>query len=435
MKRPYQSGWMQLGAIATLTWSASAAAQPMAPEPPPPLDPWYEALDFSLFADGYASVNTNFPKPQEDANRFRAYDQNNGMSLSWVGADVSHDPSPVGGTISLRLGPTAERYADSCLSSSTRCDGDVPGLTYVKQAFASWRPGGADGSVVFDFGKFDTIYGAEVAESQLNLNYTRGALYWLGQPLFHTGLRTTIDVWPELTVTALAVNGWNNTIDNNVGKTFGLQFGIRPAASFSAYLGWLAGPEQDDTIRCPNGTRYDPATDTCVGTGEPDPNAPGDVVDQGGANEFRAWRHLGDLVMLYTPLDELRLVLNADLGLEGVREFEYDGTTRIDQIMYYGGMLGARYALDATYAVAVRGEYFADPDGVQSGVDDLQLCTATLTLEAAPNDFLSLRLEGRGDFVLDGEEGDAGKDLFQKGVRERTAHMITTTLGVVVTTN
>jgi hypothetical protein len=433
MKRAYQSGWMQLIAIAAVTWTTSTGAQPLAPEPPPPLDPWYEALDFGLFADAYASVNTNFPKPQENANRFRAYDTHNGMSLSWVGADVSHAPSPVGGTISLRLGPTAETYSDSCLSNSTRCDSDVAGLTYVKQAFASWRPGGADGSVVFDFGKFDTIYGAEVAESHLNLNYTRGALYWLGQPLFHTGLRTSVDLWPELTVTALAVNGWNNTIDNNVGKTFGLQLALRPTSSLSAYLGWLAGPEQDDTVSCPTGTLYDTTTDSCVaGT---DPTAPGDVVDQGGANEFEAWRHLGDLVVLYTPLEQLRLVLNASFGMEGMRELQDDGRVEVNQGIYYGGMLGARYALDATYAVAVRGEYLSDRDGMQTGVEALELCTGTLTLEAAPNDFLSLRLEGRGDFVVGAEGGAEAEDLYQQGVRKRTAHLITTTLGVVVTTN
>lgn len=366
MKRPYHSGWMQLTVVATLTWGASAAAQPLAPEPPPPLDPWYEALDFGLFADAYASVNTNFPKPQENANRFRAYDSHNGMSLSWVGADVSYDPSPVGGTISLRLGPTAEAYSDSCLSASTRCDSDVPGLAYVKQAFASWRPGGPDGSVVFDFGKFDTIYGAEVAESQLNLNYTRGALYWLGQPLFHTGLRATVDLWPEVAVTALAVNGWNNTIDNNLGKTFGLQLGLRPAADFSAYLGWLAGPEQDDFIRCPTGAQYDPDTDTCVAGS--DPGAPGDVVDQGGADAFESWRHLGDLVVLCTPLEQLRLALNASFGMEGVRQLQDDGRVGVQRGIYYGAMLGARYALDATYALAARGEYFRDRDGMQTGV-------------------------------------------------------------------
>jgi hypothetical protein len=76
-----------------------------------------------------------------------------------------------------------------------------------------------------------------------------------------------------------------------------------------------------------------------------------------------------------------------------------------------------------------------DRDGMQTGVKALELCTGTLTLEAAPNDFLSLRLEGRGDFVVGAEGDDGAEDLYQKGVRKRTAQLITTTLGVVVTTN
>ena len=74
----------------------------------------------------------------------------------------------------------------------------------------------------FDFGKFDTIYGAEVAESQDNLNYTRGVVYWFTQPLFHTGLRVNAELTDELMLRGLLVNGSNNTIDNNVGKNLGL---------------------------------------------------------------------------------------------------------------------------------------------------------------------------------------------------------------------
>ena len=40
---------------------------------------------------------------------------------------------------------------------------------------------------LLDLGKFDTPYGAEVAESHLNMNYTRGLLY-ASQPVFHTSI-------------------------------------------------------------------------------------------------------------------------------------------------------------------------------------------------------------------------------------------------------
>lgn len=193
-----------LAAISLGRW---AQAQPTAPEPPPPVEPWYEAIELRAFVDAYGSVNWGFPKPQKGPNEVtRAYDTTNGFALSWIGVDASYAPDPVGGTISLRLGPTADTYAGA--------DADHD-LENVKQAFASWKPGGADSPVTLDFGKFDTIYGAEVAESQDNLNYTRGVVYWLGQPLFHTGLRGTFELMPELSVKTLVVNGWNNSLDNN----------------------------------------------------------------------------------------------------------------------------------------------------------------------------------------------------------------------------
>jgi hypothetical protein len=441
MKLPRKWMWIPAPALAALVWSGVAQGQPTAPPPPPPLDPWYEALDFRLFADAYASMNHNLPRRQADANGprdpdtvgVRAYDNDAGFSLSWVGFDVSHAPEPVGGTISLRLGPTAETYSQSCLSSTTQCDGDVPGLGFVKQAYASWRPGGTDGDFTFDFGKFDTIFGAEVAESQDNLNYTRGALYWLGQPLFHTGLRAGWNIIPEWQLTVLAVNGWNNTIDNNLGKTVGIQSAFHPLSTMSLYVGWLAGPEQDDTatVVCDADTAYSAATGDCF----PDPGRPAGsyTVEQGRANLPEAWRELVDLVVTWVPHERLRLVLNADYGRHGLRQHGAGPTdVSVTNQQYYGVMLAGRYQLSEAFAVAARGEYFGDPDGMQTNIEGLELATGTLTVEAMPSDFLQLRLEERADFALEAENGTR---IFQRSARRGASEMFTTTLGVVVTTN
>ncbi len=415
-------------ALASALATTNARAQPTAPEPPPPVEPWYEALDFGLFADAYFGFNANVPKPQEGNNLFRAYDSTNGFALSWVGADVSYDPRPVGGTVSLRFGPSAETHASSCFSDETRCDGDVAGLGLVKQAFASWRP---VPGLTFDLGKFDTIYGAEVAESQDNLNYSRGAVYWLAQPLFHTGLRTSLRVLPELNLNALIVNGWNNSIDNNAGKTFGLQTIVQPWPELSVALGWLGGPEQDDavTLDCPADTAYSPVTGACVAArGIP---ADSYVVDRGGANEFEAWRHLADVVVTWEPTGALSLVFNADFGVDGVRALD----TNVDSMSYFGAMLGSRYALTDVWALAGRAEYFSDPDGYATGFEDLKLVTGTLTLEASPTPNLQLRLEGRADFAVDANvdpRDDEKADIFSASARDDTENQLTLTLSAVV---
>jgi hypothetical protein len=420
----------RLGLIA-LAWGAAAmlrspgaVAQTLPSDAPPAAEPWYEAFSFRVFADAYASLNANFPKPQADSNLLRAFDQNNGFALSWVGADASYAPSPVGGTVNLRFGPTAERLAGACLSQTTRCDSEVVGLGLVKQAFVSWVP---LRDLRLDFGKFDAGHGAEVAESQDNLNYTRGALYWLAQPGFHTGLRVGWQIVPELSATALVVNGWNNTLDNNVGKSYGLRLGYRPLAALGFELGWIGGPEQDDMalVSCPADTAYSAQSGTCASA----PQVPAQEyrVDRGGANAPKAWRHLADLVVRYRPMEVLEFVLNADYGEQGTRQLDLGGSTRIRRQEYYGAMLGARYRFDQAWAVAARGEYLGDPQGLASGIGGLKLATGTLTVESKPIDQFVVRLEERADFAL-------GKGrVFPENVRGLSSQQWTTTLGVVVT--
>ncbi|MES1185418.1 MAG: outer membrane beta-barrel protein, partial [Myxococcales bacterium] len=259
--------------------SPPPAAMPMEPAPPPPAmgaplpeatsadpepdlppaetyseggDSWYDSIEFSAFADAYASVNYNFPKPQFGRNVLRAHDYSNGFALSWVGVNASYPADPVGATVSLRFGPTARQIGNGCpADDKSHCDSGE-GLENVKQAFASWKPGGADSMFTLDLGKFETPYGAEVSESHLNMNYTRSMLY-ASQPVFHTGLRASFAVSDLFDFKVLAVNGWNNTIDNNVGKSFGAQLNFHLKNSEDAdvvgiSVGYLGGPEHDDTL-------------------------------------------------------------------------------------------------------------------------------------------------------------------------------------------
>jgi hypothetical protein len=403
--------------------------------------PWYDAIEFRAFVDAYYSQNLNFPKPQTGANgSTRAYDTENGFALAWAGVDASYPADPVGGMLSLRLGPSAQRIGRSCLTASDdppgTCDDSV-GLSNVKQAFGSWRPGGAGSPVELSLGKFDTIYGAEVAESQDNLNYTRGVVYWYTQPLFHTGLRVVADLTDQVTLRGLVVNGYNNTIDDNLGKSLGLQVAFTlPRSDYggdllSASLGYLGGPERADykVVRCPTGQHFD--------SGAPTGCALNDASTQSGAptegqvdrpvTNLEGLRHLLDLVVTLTPIQELTVTLNGDLGAERVRSRADE--QRFVQHVFWGGMLAAQYMVNEMFAVAVRGEYLSDQDGFATGYapNDIELVTGTLTLDVSPADFLLIRLDGRFDW--------SSKQIFAKSVRELTGTMPTATLGVVAFTD
>lgn len=408
---------------------------------PPQLPPedtaglaWYDAIEFRAFVDAYLGMNYLFPKPQSGANGVtRAYDTENGFSLAWFGVDASYPAEPVGGTVSLRLGPSATRIGRGCLAGT--CDDSV-GLSYVKQAFGSWRPGGAGSAVQLDLGKFDTIYGAEVAESQDNLNYTRGLVYWFAQPLFHTGLRVSAELSEELTLRALLVNGYNNTIDNNIGKDLGVQLALAlPRSSigggtlFSASLGYLVGPERDDykVVECGANQHFDSTQSSGCAAGAPSGGESQNGVVDRDSNNWEGLRHLIDLVASLTPTDNLTVQLNADLVYERLRDTVDE--ERFVQHMLFGAMLGARYGFSDAFGIAARGEYVSDPDGVYTGFapNDIELVSGTLTIDYRPADYLLLRLENRLDW--------SSKQIFRKSVREFNGVLPTTTLGVVVTTN
>jgi hypothetical protein len=405
-------------------------AEPPAPEANEPK--WYETFAFRVFADSYFSLNYNAPKPQSSGNSvIRAFDTSNGFAVAWAGFDISHAAEPIGGTVSLRFGPSAQRYNSSCVG---KCDADY-GLQNVKQAFASFRPGGKGSPLTLDFGKFDTIYGAEVAESQDNINYTRGVLYWLGQPAFHTGLRANLAITNNLSARALVVNGWNNTIDNNTGKTFGAQLTAHAPRSDShewiaASLGYLGGPERDDTInvQCPAGSVFDPDSENgcSPGTGK----SSSGTVDRPG-NNSSGWRHFIDLLITSDPTDSLHLVLNADYATEKQRDGDF--LTTFTAHSWLGAMLGARYLVCDKFAVAGRGEIYHDEDGVTTGsvygipITGATIYTGTVTLDLLPSKNLLIRLDNRLDYST--------KEMFPKGVRDLSGTLFTSTLGVVVTTN
>ncbi|MBV1858881.1 MAG: porin [Nannocystaceae bacterium] len=410
------SGLLASNGVPTTTTAPTTLAAQSTPEPDGEIEPpkhgakWTDKGSVSAFADAYAGVNMLMPSPAT-ANSLRAFDTNNGFSLHWAGIDAEYDGDVVGGAVSLRLGPSATAYAGSDASIS---------LQYVKQAYARWKPKSAKGRLSVDLGKFDTLYGAEVADSQYNFNYTRGTLNWLGQPFFHTGLRANVAASDRFAVAAIAVNGWNNTLDNNFGKSGGLQFSFS-GARFNALLGYMVGAENDReaTFDCDADTSFDSATASCADT--PGAEASATTVVARGVN--RRLRHFADLVLAGDLTEKLSLVANADVGYDETIVNPVSGA--YNQSIWYGASLGARYALTPKFATAARGEFYQDLDGFTTPVP-LMLGTGTMTFEFAPTDMLVLKVDSRYDHA--NEAVFAGRDA------GTSSNQLTFTLGAVIRT-
>jgi len=363
-------------------------------------------------------VNYNFPRPQTTTaglggNQFRAFDVTNGFAVHWLGLDASYAPDPIGGVVSLRLGPAAQIYNAT----------DAPfALQLVKQAYASWKPGGASGTVTLDFGKWDQPYGSEVADTQGNIMYTRSMLFWYAQPLYFTGLRFDWAASESLDLKLFAANGWNESVSVNRGKTVGLQVNYKPSASSLISAGYTVGPQQVDTIvaSCAAGTAPD-ATGACVASaGAPASASAVDVKDA-----VSRLKHLADLVVDVTVAEKLRFLLNGDFGAE---DRPSDSTAT-----FYGVNLAVRYALSDAWSIAVRGEWFADPQGwaTQTLKKGTTFVDGTLTLGWSPTPNFIVKLEPRFDWATT----DAKDSLFQTNLTGTSQSQVTTLLGVVAKTN
>jgi hypothetical protein len=380
---------------------------PMAPPPPVEEEPAAApgGLKISAFVDAFYSFQT--AKQGSASPVHRAYDAQswvsnsdtnagfaqNGFGLSFAGIDASYDGGQLGATISLRAGPSVPIFYAG--------DTGPLGIDNITQAYATWSP---TPQLSIDFGQFSTIFGAEVAESWHNLNYTRGGLYYAMQPFWHTGLRASVSPNDKVTVTGMVVNGVNTIRDDNETPSLALQLSVTPNELFALSAGWL--------------TTLQPSSD-------------GGVFD----NFF-------DLVASLT-IERFTLILNADLCINGDKENIGPGYEQfLDDPMFWGVSLAAGYQATDLFGIALRGELLSDTDNQLYKVtrsnfgvtfpttQQTNVVTVTGTLDFKP-------VNGSNNLVIrwDNRIETSNEEVFFNRSENPTNVWFGSTLGVVVSTD
>jgi Putative beta-barrel porin-2, OmpL-like. bbp2 len=386
------------------------ALLPPPPDFPPPAPlavpleepkPAAEGLRLSAFVDANYGFQTQ--KPGTAVPVHRAYEWNdfgtgsriaqNGFGLSFAGIDASYDAGQLGATISLRAGPSVPVFYGS--------DTGPLGIDNLTQAFVSWNP---SSQVSIDFGQFNTIFGAEVADSWQNLNYSRGGLYYAMQPAWHTGLRVTVSPNDQVAVTGMVVNGVNSAHDDNESPALALQLSLTPNEMFSLSAGWLMTPQ---------------------------PSSDGSLFD----NFF-------DLVASLT-VDRFSLVLNADLDVNADKHNVGPGYEQnLADPMFWGVSLAAGYQATELFGLAIRGEYLSDSDNqlykvtrTEFGVtfphtQETNVVTVTGTLDFKP-------VKGSNNLIIrwDNRIETSNEDIFYNRSEKPTNVWFGSVLGLVVTTD
>jgi hypothetical protein len=303
--------------------SGSTGAATTVP-PPPSLAGLLGPTTLSGFVDVYYGQNFNNPAGQANGLRFFDGATNQfGLNLVEMVVDKTPDPSNsrTGYHLALGFGQAMN------VVNGSEPKGGLGFDQYLKEAYFSYLAPVGKGLQV-DIGKFVTPHGAEVIETKDDWNYSRGILFSYAIPYYHFGMRAKYVFNDKYSLTGFFVNGWNNVLDNNTGKTYGASFGWNPNKKFGIAQNYMVGPEQNTT----------------------------------NSN----LRQLSDTVITYSPTSRLSFIVNGDYG-RGDR-FTDPLTNTLSHPVFWTGVAGyIKYAFTSTTAIATRYEYYDDHDGFTAG--------------------------------------------------------------------
>jgi hypothetical protein len=331
-----------------LVSSPTVASTPAAPS----LAGLLGSTSLSGFVDLYYGQNFNNPASQTNGLRF--FDQSTQMfGLNMVELVLDKTPevtnSRTGYHVALGFG-----QAMNAVNSTDH--GGLGFDQYLKEAYFSYLAPVGKG-VQVDIGKFVTPAGAEVIETKDNWNYSRGLLFSYAIPYYHFGMRAKYAFNDKYALTGFLMNGWNNVVDNNTGKTYGVSFAWNPNKKLGITENYMAGPETN--------------------------------------NLNNDWRQLSDTVITYAPTSKLSFIVNGDYG-RGDRITD-PLTAIVSRPVYWTGVAGyVRYAFSGTSAISTRYEHYDDPNGFTTGTAQ-HLNEVTATVERLVAHHIISRIEFRHD--------------------------------------
>jgi hypothetical protein len=374
--------------------AAATTPAPAAAPAPTGLAALLGPTTLSGFVDAYYGYNAN--QPASRTNALRNFDINSGqfgLNMLELIADKATDPTNrVGYHVALGFG-----QAMNLVNSGEVGSPNIPGTPlggpavsnfdqYLKEGYLEYLAPAGKGLKI-DVGKFVTNAGSEVIESKDNWNYSRGLLFSWAIPYFHFGARASYSFNNKVSVSASLVNGWNNSVDNNTGKTVGFSLTVNPSKKWSIIENYYGGPEH--------------------------------------ANYNGSFRNLSDTVITYTPNAKLSLMANYDYGRDHLVTSAAAGVPPffVGPRAVWSGLAGyLKYAFNDKYAIALRGEYFDDNQGFATGTSQ-ELNEFTATFQRTIAKAIISRLEFRRD------SSDAR--VFPRGLAGMVAGQNTVTVGVI----
>ncbi|WP_354583694.1 porin [Hymenobacter sp. UYCo722] len=301
------------------------------------------------YVDGYFGLDFPAPADTRRPGFIYAHNRQNEFTVNQALVGARYDDGRVRGALGLQAGtyPEANYVAEPAV------------LQHIYEAYAGFRP---FTKAWLDVGVFGSHIGYESAISKNNWTLTH-SLAAEGSPYYEAGARFTYEASTKWTLTALALNGWQNIRENNRSKALGTQVQWRPSAR------WLLN------------------SSTFYGNEQP-------------TDSVRRRRYFHDFYLTYAANTRLSVLALFDIGTQQARRTAFGNDT------WHTGALVLRYRLGARpggpFTAALRGEYYYAKNGVVvrdagplASAPDYFVRGGSLNFDYAPSRRLLVRLEGK----------------------------------------
>ncbi|MBI3783375.1 MAG: porin, partial [Deltaproteobacteria bacterium] len=323
-----------------------------------------DKLGLSVHGFVGASYNYNFNSPDSHTNQIRVFDtEANTFTLDQANLQISRkkEDSNLGFVVNMDFGKVAEIVGNASRWSNNPTSSESTNSFELREAYITYKL--PVGGINLKAGRFVTLLGAEIIDNydNHNFNVSRSFSFGYAIPFTHTGLLANIPLGDVVAVDLGIINGWDDVVDKNDGKSLLAGIAINPADLLSIYISGTYGAEQSS---------------------------------RGGSK-----RGTTTAVVTLKPSDTLTLALEGTYG----NESDLLGANLNKAADWYGS--AAYVVVKATDALsfALRGEVFDDPDGVRTGIaatgfgPGATLWEVTPTLAYQVTDGLLWRTEYRHD--------------------------------------
>jgi hypothetical protein len=271
-------------------------------------------VTISGFTDVYYSYNTNTPGMLGSWGTNgvgRIFDgEHNQIAFNMLQTKVTYESDRFQVVGDLLFGPGAE------LANF----GNAGSAVLIKQAYLAYS---FCDKFTFTVGQFGTHIGYELVDAPDNFNYSLSYLFGNG-PFYHTGAKLDYAASDKIGFMVGVLNGWDNLIDNNLGKSYALQVSLTPNDDVGIYLNWIGGDEDASVIT-------------------------GDTLS--------SFKHMTDLTATFAVSDKMNVGVNAAFGV-----YDFEGMKTVN---WGGAALYLNYTLCDYFALGLRAEYFDDVGGAQ----------------------------------------------------------------------